>query len=161
MFGPSTAEAFAAWAGIAPAEAQAAFGSLGASLTIVRTPIGEARLLASDEAAMRDPGPPIEEQASAARQLPSGDAYLLLQGPDLELLVPEPRHRRALWPARVWPGAFLLGGVIVGTWRRAGAMVSIEAWHPLARPEREAIVAEALALPLPGREGRITVRFEG
>jgi len=97
--------------------------------------------------------------SAAARLLPSGDAYYLLQGADRELLVPDSAERCALWTSRVWPGAVLVGGEIVGTWRRAQAKLTIEPWRTLSRPEREAVDAEAQSLPLPGVEGRIVVRW--
>jgi hypothetical protein len=49
----------------------------------------------------------------------------------------------------VWPGALLLDGVIAGTWRRAGTVVSIDPWHRLSAAERRAVDAEIAALPLP------------
>ena len=78
-------------------------------------PIGDAWMLTRDEPELRSPGPP-----AAARLLPSGDAYFLLQGADRELVVPQPERRAQLWTSRVWPGAVLVEGEIVGTWRRAG-----------------------------------------
>jgi winged helix DNA-binding protein len=156
VFGPTTPVAFAGWAGIGPAEARAAFDALGASLTAVRTPIGEAWILSRDEPAFRASAGP----AAAARLLPSGDAYFLLQGADRELLVPDAACRSALWTPRVWPGAVLVAGEVVGTWRRAQADVTIQSWRRLARAEREAVEAEADSLPLPGIEGRIAVRWD-
>ena len=98
VFGPTTPEAFAQWAGIAPAQGRAAFDALSGSLTPARTPIGDGWILTRDEPTFRAPARP----ASAARLLPSGDAYFLLQGADRELLVPERRSsRRALDPARL------------------------------------------------------------
>jgi hypothetical protein len=83
-----------------------------------------------------------------ARLLPSGDAYFLLQGADREILVPDSDRRRELWTPRVWPGAVLVEGDIVGTWRRAQADVTIASWRRLSPSEREAVEAEAAALPL-------------
>ena len=88
-----------------------------------------------------------------ARLLPSGDAYFLLQGADRELLVPDADRRRALWTSRVWPGALLVDGEIVGTWRRAQETVTIQPWRRLSRAAREAVEAEAASLPLPGVRG--------
>jgi hypothetical protein len=156
VFGPTTPAAFATWAGIGPAEAAAAFDALKRSLTAVRTPIGEAWILARDEPAFRAPAKP----AAAARLLPSGDAYYLLQGVDRELLVPDAELRGRLWTSRVWPGAVLVAGEIAGTWRRAQANLTITPWLRLARQKREAVEAEAQTLPLPGVEGRIAVRWE-
>jgi hypothetical protein len=53
VFGPATPEAFAAWAGISPRNGAATFDALGASLLPVRTPIGGAWVLASDEPVFR------------------------------------------------------------------------------------------------------------
>jgi hypothetical protein len=153
VYGPTTAEAFAKWAGIGTREARVAFDSLGSELIAVRTPIGEAWLLARDEAAVREaPGP-----AAAARLLPSGDAYYLLQGADRELLVHDAARRASLWTSRVWPGAVLVSGEIVGTWRRAKARLEIEPWRHVSVAERDAVEAEAQSLPLPAVEGALAV----
>ena len=157
VFGPTTPAAFATWAGIGNAQAGAAFDALARSLTPVRTPIGDASILSRDEPAFRTPSGP----AAAARLLPSGDAYYLLQGADRELLVPDAACREALWTSRVWPGAVLVAGEIVGTWRRAQANLTIQPWRRLSPAEREAVEAEAESLPLPGIEGRIAVRWDG
>ncbi|HSL34277.1 MAG TPA: crosslink repair DNA glycosylase YcaQ family protein, partial [Candidatus Limnocylindrales bacterium] len=155
VFGPTTPAAFGGWAGIAPVRARAAFDALAPSLTPVRTPVGDAWILAGDEPAFRSSaGSP-----AAARLLPSGDAYFLLQGVDRELLVPDAARRGELWTPRVWPGAVLVAGEIVGTWRRANANLTIQRWRRLSRPEREAVEAEAESLPLAGLEGRIAVRW--
>jgi len=156
IFGPSTAAAFAKWAGIRPMEASAAFGALAIALTPVRGPvIGNAWILAEDVAAFQG----HSGAAAAARLLPSGDAYYLLWGADRELLVPDAKRRASLWTTRVWPGALLVRGEIAGVWRRSASDVGIEAWRRLSSAEREAIEAEALLLPLPGLNGPITVRW--
>jgi len=155
VFGPTTPEAFARWAGISGREGVTAFDSLGRSLTAVRTPIGDAWILARDEPAFRAaPGP-----AAPARLLPSGDAFYLLQGDDRALLVPDAGHRNALWTSRVWPGAVVLDGEVSGTWRRANEAVTIQAWGRPSRAARQAVEAEAAALPLPGLEREIVVRW--
>jgi hypothetical protein len=53
VFGPTTARAFARWAGISARGAAAAFASLHESLTAVRTPLGDAWILTSDEPMFR------------------------------------------------------------------------------------------------------------
>jgi hypothetical protein len=156
VFGPTTADAFATWAGISPREGSDAFAALARSLTPVRTPVGDASILTRDVPAIRAAAGASE----GARFLPSGDPYFLLHGADRELLVPEADRRRTLWTARVWPGALLVYGEIVGTWRRAGEQVVIETWRRLSRGERVAAEAEALALPLPDVGGRIRVRWD-
>ncbi len=156
VFGPAAPGAFAQWAGIRPAEGRAAFDALVRSLTPARTPVGDGWILASDESAFRVPRGP----AAAARLLPSGDAYFLLQGADRELLVPDSNHRRKLWTARVWPGAVVVAGEITGTWRRTQAEVGIESWRRLSPAEREAVEAEAASLPLPGIQRDVRVRWD-
>jgi hypothetical protein len=156
VFGPTTAAAFAKWAGVGAGQARAAFAALRGSLTAVRTPIGEAWILTRDEPAFRIPAGP----AAGARLLPSGDAYFLLQGADRELLVPEPERRSALWTPRVWPGAVLVAGQVVGTWRRSQAAVTVQPWRRLSPAERDAVEAEAESLPLPGVEAQVVVRWD-
>jgi hypothetical protein len=122
----------------------------------VRTPIGDALILTRDEPTfLASPAP-----AAPARLLPSGDAYFLLQGADRELLVPDADRRGALWTPRVWPGALLVDGEVVGTWRRAQETVTIQAWRRLSRAARDAVEAEAESLPLPGVQGRIVLRWD-
>jgi hypothetical protein len=156
IFGPATPEAFAQWAGIGRPRGRAAFEALGRSLTPVRTPVGDASILTRDEPTFRAaPG-----SVAPARLLPSGDAYFLLQGADRELLVPDPDRRGALWTSRVWPGALLVEGEVVGTWRRAQGTVTVQTWRRLSRAARDAVEAEADSLPLPGIRGRIVVRWD-
>jgi hypothetical protein len=59
----------------------------------------------------------------------------------------------------VWPGALLVDGTIVGTWRRAAAVVSIETWRRLSPPERRSVEAEVASLPLPGIVRGIAVQW--
>jgi hypothetical protein len=156
VFGPTTAESFARWAGISRRSGDAAFASLEDSLVPVRSPLGDEWLLTEDEptalAAEATPAP--------ARLLPSGDAYFLLHGAERELLLPRAEHRERLWTSRVWPGALLVEGEIRGTWRRAQHAVRIEAWARLSHAARTAVEAEARALPLPGLEREIEVLWD-
>jgi hypothetical protein len=155
IYGPAAPEAFGRWAGIGLRHGIAAFKAIGDSLTPVQTPLGDAWILTSDEAAFRAAARP----AAPARLLPSGDAYLLLQGADRDLLVPEADRRRALWTPRVWPGGLLVGGELAGTWRRADAVMTIQPWWRLTRGERDAVTEEAQSLPLPSVGRRIVVRW--
>ena len=68
--------------------------------------------------------------------------------------------RRELWTPRIWPGALLVDGEIAGTWRRSGALVTVQRWRPLSSTERDAVEAEAASLPLPGIPGRVAVRWD-
>jgi hypothetical protein len=155
VFGPTTPEAFAEWAGISTRAGIASFDALRRSLTPVRTAIGDAWILARDEPTCRT----APRSAAGARLLPSGDTFFLLQGADRELLVPDADRRAALWTPRVWPGALLVDGEIVGTWRRAKATVTIEPWDDLRPRQRRAVEDEAQTLPVPDVDVPITVRW--
>jgi Winged helix DNA-binding domain len=155
LFGPTTPAALRRWAGIGLAQARQAFEALSPELVAARSPIGEGWILASDEASFRaQPDAP-----APARLLPSGDPYFLLHGIDRELLVPDPARRNELWTPRVWPGAVLVHGDIVGVWRRDGSNMSIDPWRRLAGPERVAVEAEATSLPLPDLRSPIRVTW--
>ena len=156
VFGPTTPEAFAEWAGIARRAASDAFHALQRSLIPMRTPAGDACLLARDEPMFRAG----RGSVAPARLLPSGDAYFLLQGKDRELLVPDADRRRELWTPRVWPGGLLVEGELVGTWRRAQRTVTVETWRRLSVAARDAVEAEAESLPLPDLRGQIVVRWD-
>lgn len=155
VFGPATADGFNQWAGLRPrGRGAATFEALVKSLTPVRTPIGDAWILSSDEPALRA----ATGAEAPTRLLPSGDTYYLLQGAERELLIPDERRRNALWTSRVWPGALLVEGEIVGIWRRSQDTLTIEPWQKLSATARKAVEAEAQSLPLPGID-QIGVRW--
>jgi hypothetical protein len=156
IFGPTTADSFARWAGISRRAATGTFESLEGSLLPVRSPLGDEWLLAEDEPENRAP----ETAGAPARLLPSGDAYFLLNGAERAMLVQRAEHRERLWTPRVWPGALLVEGEIRGTWRRASHTVRIETWARLSRRVRDAVEAEAATLPLPGLDRSISVVWE-
>lgn len=156
VFGPTTADGFARWAGISRRAAAAAHASLEGSLLAVRTPLGDESLLAEDEATMRA----APAHVAPARLLPSGDTYFLLDGTERELLVPDADRRARLWTSRVWPGALLADDEIRGTWRRTGHTVRVEPWGRLSRAQREAVETEARSLPLPGLDRPIEVTWD-
>jgi hypothetical protein len=153
VYGPADADAFTRWAGITSRQGVSAFEALGDSLLPVRTPIGDRWILGADEPALlADAGP-----EAPARLLPSGDTYFLFQGRDREILVPDAGRRPLLWTPRVWPGAVLVEGEIVGTWRRDKRTLTVEPWRRLTADERNAVEVEAASLPLPGVESGVTV----
>jgi len=156
VFGPGTTEAFSNWAGIKPQRARTTMELLASELTPARTTIGDALILTADEASFRD----AHGEPAPVRLLPSGDTFFLLQGLDRELLVPDARRRGELWTSRVWPGAVVIAGEVVGTWRRAGARLSVQRWRSLTTGERRDLESEAASLPLPDVGGRISVRWD-
>jgi Winged helix DNA-binding domain len=157
IFGPATPGGLAKWAALGARKAVRAFDELDGELIPVQTPSGDARILAQDEPTIREPA----AAAAAPRLLPSGDAHTLgITSDDRALLVPDPGRRQELWTPRVWPGALLVAGEIVGTWRRTKAKLSIRTWQRLSRAAREAVVAEAESLPLPDTSGRMVVHWD-
>ena len=153
--GPTTPESFAEWAGVAARHARTTFDELRDELTDVRTPMGEAVILNDDEEVFRSP----DSTPAPARLLPSGDPYLLLWGADRELLVANGAHRDELWPSWVWPGAVMVDGDLVGTWRRSAAVVTISTWRRLPRAARHAVEAEVCSFPLPDIDDEPSVRW--
>jgi len=152
VYGPSTAAAFAKWAGIGAKDAAQTFADLAAELIDVN----DGQLLAVDEEAIRAAPAP----AAPARLLPSGDSYWLhTTAHERALLVPDEKRRGELWTPRVWPGALLVDGEIVGTWRRAKRVLAIDAWKKLSGAARDAVVAEADSLPLPDPGEGMTVHW--
>jgi hypothetical protein len=79
---------------------------------------------------------------------------------DRALLVADDSRRRQLWTPRVWPGALLVGGKVVGTWRRTQERVTIQTWQRLSREAQEAVLAEAESLPMPDTTRRIVVSWD-
>lgn len=154
VFGPAGADSFSSWAGVRSAAAAKTFDDLQKELVEVMTPIGEKWILESDEHAFLS-----ELQAVSTRLLPSGDSYYLLQGDDRGLLVPNEAQQRMLWTSRVWPGAVLQGGEIVGTWRRSQHKVTVDAWGHLTNGNLDAIEQEASAFPLPGLTAPIQITW--
>ena len=148
VFGPTTAESFAEWAGITPA----------ARSRRVRCARGLARRRCARRSAKdgswprtrRGSAPPDGQRRQRRGCCRAATRYFLLQGADRELLVADAARRAELWTPRVWPGAVLVAGEVAGTWRRAGSVVTIQPWRRLARAERDAVELEAQSLPLPG-----------
>ncbi len=122
---------------------------------LVGMPIGDRLILTADEPSFRQ----TPAAAAPARLLPSGDPYFLLWSADRELLVPDAKRRPELWTSRVWPGAVLVDGEVVGTWRRANAVVDIAPWRRLSPTDRQAVEAEASSMPLAGLSGSVVVRW--
>jgi uncharacterized membrane protein len=76
------------------------------------------------------------------------DPYLQLRGRDT--LVSEPARRKELWPVLGRPGAFVVDGEIVATWRPKTASkkltIRLEPWTALSSEVRRGIDEQAEAL---------------
>ena len=146
VFGPATSDDFASWAGVPKGHAAAVFDALAEELTPVAAPGGPALILRRDVAALEASG---DASVEGVRLLPSGDTLYLLRGRQREVLVAKASHRSQLWTPRVWPGAVLVDGAIVGTWRRSGSTLTVSPWRRLSKDEKERVGREAADLPLP------------
>lgn len=153
VLGPGTPQGFSEWAGIRMPRVEPIFDALAPSLIPVETPGSDSFLLDEDEPLARS----ADADPAPARLLPSGDTFFLLHGTARESMVPDPAQRAQLWPSRVWPGAVMVDGDFVGTWRRSGTLVTVEPWRKLTAFERNAIEQEAASLPLP--DGEASARF--
>ena len=116
VFGPATPEAFAEWAGIGARHGRAAFDALGEVADPGAHP--DRRRVDPHAATSRRSAPPRRPRrphGSSRAATPTSSS----RDADRELLVPDADRRRELWTSRVWPGAVLVEGEVVGTWRRA------------------------------------------
>jgi hypothetical protein len=81
----------------------------------------------------------------AVRLLGPYDPYL--QARDRWLLVDDPTRAKGLWPVLGRPGAVVVDGEVVGTWRPRTTgkrlTVNVEPWARLPRPLQDAVDAEA------------------
>lgn len=158
VYGPATVDDFAKWAGVTKRHSAGVFAGLADEVVSVAAPFGPAVLMWSD--AQRLDGAD-DSGAAGVRLLPSGDAYYLLHGPRRETLVGDADRRAELWTSRVWPGAILLDGTIVGTWRRSATTLTASPWRRLGRDDRERVEASAAELPLPEPVSGVTWESAG
>jgi hypothetical protein len=84
----------------------------------------------------------LPERATPAKVhlLPAYDPWLEVA--DREVIAPSKDVRRQVWRAANNPGVLLVGGEIVGTWRRKNATIAVTALLPVA--------ADAAITPPPG-----------
>ncbi len=139
--GPATAEEFAWWSGATLPDARHTFRSLEKELVEVELEGRRSWVLRTDRAA-------LEKAVSSpvTRLLPPGDPYL--GAGDRELLVPQSRVRSELWPKSVWPGALMVDGELVGTWRRRLGRVLVRAWRKIEADTKSSIESEAQTMPV-------------
>lgn len=142
-YGPSTADHFAAWAGIAPADAQHSWDPLVDHLVAVDVDGRHSWLQAVDVARLETPA-----KATGVRLLPPYDSYLD-QRDRAALLLDKALHRR-IWRPLGNPGVVLADGHIVGLWRpqKKGKqlLLTVELFAPVSPGARGEIEAEAARL---------------
>ncbi|MDB5058497.1 MAG: hypothetical protein JWO59_1969 [Chloroflexi bacterium] len=142
-FGPSTAEHFAAWAGIAPADARHSWDSMLDNLVEIDFEGRRSWLHADDLACLESP-----VQPTGVRFLPPFDAYLDQR--DRETLLPDKALHSRVWTKLGNPGVVLVDGRLAGTWRpqKKGKrlVLTVETFSPASREARTEIEAEASLL---------------
>jgi hypothetical protein len=96
-------------------------------------------LLAADEKAL--------ESADAKSTRLLGPFDLFLQARDRATVVDDTAHAKQLWPVLGRPGAVLVDGELVGTWRprqsRNALTVAVRPWHTLSGATRNAVTEQA------------------
>jgi hypothetical protein len=138
--GPSTAQHFAAWAGIAPSQAKGAWRQVEGELVEVDFAGRRAWLLVEDLSVLINPA-----EARGLRLLPPHDPFLDLR--DRETLVADRALQRYLWRTSGNPGAVLQDGEIVAGWRHEKngmrLKIIVEPFSMDVIPDRESVEAEA------------------
>lgn len=146
-YGPSTPGGLARWLGVATPDAAAWWGLVQDDVVRVDVDGSPHWLLAED---MDTLGRSQDDPIHGVRLLPPGDPFLQLA--DREVLVPDPARQRQLWRSLHSPGALLLDGEVVGTWRgrkRSSCLeVTVEPFRRLPSATHAAIDEEADALAL-------------
>jgi Winged helix DNA-binding domain len=142
-YGPSTAQRFAEWTARSLRDAKAAFELVVGELVEVEVGRGSAWLLAADRKTLESPPEP-----TGTRLIPVGDPFL--QQRDRAMLLEDEAARKRLWRPVSGPGAVLVSGQVVGTWRarvsRSHLQVTVEPFDRLARGVTQQIEEEAARL---------------
>jgi len=152
-YGPADADAFGNWIGsgrISKRRIRSWFEAVGSQLAAVEVGGERAYVLAEDLDDLMSTKP-----THAVRLLPGFDQFLMGPGTDDGHVVP-PRRRAAVSKQSGWISPVVIaGGVVQGTWERAGDRVQV-AWVKEASPvRRTALLAEVKRLStILGRELR-------
>lgn len=141
VYAPATPRHFARWAGVPISDAVQTFRAMGDETGSLRFRGDERVLLRSQVEAL-----PARAPARGVRLLPPGDPYLC--GPDREVIAPDEEVRTALWARAVPPGAVLVDGRFVGTWRRRAGNVSVQLFKSIASHARSRVEEEVSWMPL-------------
>ena len=138
-YAPTTAAHFAAWAGIAGADARQRWAVVADALVPVQ---GDRKgfVLEEDLDALDQAAP-----AGGVRLLPAKDAFL--QARDRDVLFPDADHRKAVYPILGGPGVVLHAALPVATWRGAAKgkryQLTVTPFGALTRTVRAGLEAEA------------------
>lgn len=143
-FGPTTAGAFAWWAGVSRRDAERSFEVLAPDLIPVDYDGHPAWILAADEATIVTAVP-----MRGVRYLVASD--LRLFGQDRKRLFVGPGlHQHTPLYDTFHPGGLLIHGSIAGAWGRRAGRVTVKAFGPLPAAIKRTIRDEAESMPIPG-----------
>jgi hypothetical protein len=155
-YGPSTAEHFAEWAGIAPTQATQSWRLVEHELIEVDFEGRRTWLHESDLPRLASPATPEE-----IHFLPPHEPYLQLR--DRATLVPDKALQRHLWRSSGNPGIVLVDGCFVATWRprKTGQRLRlvVEMFTPVSQKMRSQIEMEAATLAPYRRCRAVEVEF--
>jgi hypothetical protein len=142
-FGPTTAAAFAWWAGVPAREAKRTFDLVAGELVPVDLEGHGAWILAADELGVRS-----AEPMEGVRLLVASD--LRLFGQDRTRLFAGPGKSEHS-PLQDWfhPNGLVVDGRVVGAWGRRGGRVHVHSSGRLAQSARRAVEEEAATMPIP------------
>jgi hypothetical protein len=142
-FGPTTAAAFAWWAGVPAREAKRTFDLVAGELVPVDLEGHGAWILAADELGVRS-----AEPMEGVRLLVASD--LRLFGQDRTRLFAGPGKSEHS-PLQDWfhPNGLVVDGRVVGAWGRRGGRVHVHSSGRLAQSARRPVEEEAATMPIP------------
>ncbi|MBO9532785.1 MAG: AlkZ family DNA glycosylase [Solirubrobacteraceae bacterium] len=140
-YGPATPGEFSEWAGVAPSHGRRLWEQIEDELVEIEDPDGRAVwLLGEDMEEFNDPPP-----AEGVRLLPPGDPYLWK--PNRKLLARDESVRNKLFRPAGSPGAMIVDGKLVGSWRARAKRQEIDFdIEPFTRLKKGAVEEEALRL---------------
>ncbi len=134
FYGPSTADDFADWTGVARPHAKRLWGRVEVELSEVSVGRRKAWMLTQDLDGLHSP-----PRADGVRFIPPGDPYL--QKPNRPLLAPQAELRKRLFRPVGSPGAVLRNGRLAGLWRAKAkgkqAEITVEKLGGVARKDLE------------------------
>ncbi len=157
LYAPTTAAAFAEWAGVEPAYARRCWQLVEDEIVAVQVADdhGDGWCLSADLEALQSAEPP-----TGMRLVPGYDPYL--QARDRNRVAGSEQIRRTIWRAVANPGVVLEGTTVVGTWRarqRARWLdVEVTAFAGARLRDRDVLPdAERLAHAVDADDARIAV----
>jgi hypothetical protein len=142
-FGPTTAAAFAWWAGVSSRDARYTLDALAPELMPVDYDGHQSWILAADETTMV-----TAEPMCGVRFLVASDLRIFGQDRNGLFVGPGLRRLTALHDT-FHPGGLLIDGAIAGAWGRRGGRVSVKTAGPLPESVRRAVCDEAESMPIP------------